>query len=56
MNAPWYADHHCSMCRTARVGADGVFVAWGFEFCRPCAARVAEAIEAQLCVGSTGGN
>lgn len=44
MSGPWYADRECVMCRRAKLGADGVFVAPGFEFCGPCAARIAEAI------------
>lgn len=40
----FYASYRCAMCRTARVGEDGVYIAPGFEFCRACALRVADAI------------
>ena len=41
---PFYTSLHCAMCRSCRVGADGVYIAPGFEFCLACALRVAEAI------------
>lgn len=41
----FYARHDCAMCRTARVGEDGVYVADGFEFCRGCALRIAAVID-----------
>lgn len=45
----WAAAIVCTLCEVRELGTDGVYVARGFAFCRPCAERLRD-----LLVGSTG--
>lgn len=42
---PFYAHLLCRLCPNL-IGSDGVFVAEGVAFCRGCAQRVKQVIEA----------
>lgn len=39
---PWAAAIVCSLCEKRELGTDGVYVARGFAFCRPCALLLAD--------------
>lgn len=41
----WFAGFPCSICG-ASIGDDGVFLAADIQFCRVCARRVRQAIDA----------
>lgn len=45
--APFYATHPCGTCRGA-VGPDGVFVTDDQKWCRPCAMRLRDLLNATL--------
>ena len=43
----WYAQLDCIVCGH-RMGQDGVLISMRLRFCRPCAMRVRDAIEATV--------